>query len=62
MEPFVITFNSLESSILDVAALLYLPLNWYTETDTYKYLMTLARIFSNNTLLITVHMKVSKHL
>ena len=38
---------------------------WYTETETYKQLMTLTRIkrlFYNNSLLITVHMKVSKHL
>ena len=47
------------SSNLDVAGVLDPPLNWYTETDTYKYLMALTRIFYNNILLLTVHMKVS---
>ena len=37
---------------------------WYTETKTYKKLITLTRIkrlVYNNFLLRTVHMKVSKH-
>ena len=48
-----------KSSTLDVGGVLDPPLNWHTETETYKYLMALTRIFYNNTLLLTVHMKVS---
>ena len=66
MEHFVVTVNGwkaltviTKSSNLDVAGVLDPPLNWYTETDTYKYLMALTRIFYNNILLLTVHMKVS---
>ena len=47
---------------MDVGGVLDPPLNWHTETETYKYLMALTRIFYNNTLLLTLHMKISKHL
>ena len=61
-------WHSLQRNLINLLFFFSNPLivynTWYTETKTYKKLITLTRIkrlVYNNFLLRTVHMKVSKH-